>query len=84
MPTTSRSSLKPASSKLSAPQLNALAELLPTLQTEPEPLAAKAVLRRASQRGLDPKVIWDVALLVRSPEWPPAPDWNEVNPNQSE
>ena len=84
MPITTDSSVKPANSRLSAPELDALSELLPTLQQESEPLAAKAVLRRASQRGLDPKKIWDVALRVRSPEWPPAPSWEAVRPNESE
>lgn len=83
MPTTSNSSPNRPSSRLSAPELDVLSELLPTLQQEPEPLAARAVLRRASQRGLDPRRIWDVALRVRSQDWPLAPSWEEVSPSRS-
>jgi hypothetical protein len=56
------------------------ARLAPAMQPGESPLVAKAVLREAQKAGLEPKELYDENLLVRSPRWPPAPSWDEVNP----
>lgn len=75
---------KPRSSRLSAPELDLLSLLDPTLQGRPDPSVVREVLRLAQQRGLDPEKLYRVAVKVRSPEWPPAPSWEAVDPSLSE
>ena len=71
----------PASWNPTGPQeLTLLSLLAPTLGDHPDPKTIKSVLQIAEDEGVESEALYEAALVMRLPQWSPAPPYPVVEP----